>query len=217
MGEKRKHEETRPRRKDLVDDPTPDQLEEAYEESRKLVALHEDPKYKRDRTQHAHLPGVTKQSGDRIQAIVALRIQGFRDVDIAKHLGTFQPEISRLESNFPDAFAKAEIHALTQAERKYKINMWSVRAALSEAGPKLVNVLIELAENPEVKDNVRKDAAIAGLNLMGVGYTRTTVGGKDSKLNAGAANMFIQAVKDKEQEYQVVDAEDVEYVEEENS
>jgi orotate phosphoribosyltransferase-like protein len=159
---------------------------------------------------------VNKLSGDLIQAVIALRIQGFKDVDIAKQLDTSQPNISRLESNHPEAFAKAEIHALTQYERKFKINLLGVRAALSEAGPRLVQVLIEIAENPTLKENVRKDAAIAGLNLMGVGYTRTSYGGKDSTLNPGSVNTFIQNNLNKEAEYAAVtsDVIDAEIVEE---
>ena len=214
-GKRKPREVKRNARKNLIQDPSSDQLKDAYEEARKLVVLHEDPTQKSGRSDHALLPGVNQLSGDLIQAVIALRIQGFKDVDIAKHLDTSQPNISRLESTHPEAFAKAEIHALTQYERKFKINLLGVRAALSEAGPRLVQVLIDIAENPTLKENVRKDAAIAGLNLMGVGYTRTSVGGKDSTLNPGAVNTFIQNNINKEQEYasitsDVVDAEIVE-------
>lgn len=211
MVERKKKVNKRSDRKNLIHDPSSDQLTDAYEEARKLVVLHEDPTQKSDRSCHALLPGVNKLSGDLIQAVIALRIQGFRDVDIAQHLDTSQPNISRLESNHPEAFAKAEIHALTQMERKYKLTLWGVRAALTEAGPRLVQVLIDIAEDPTLKENVRKDAAIAGLNLMGVGYTRTTVGGKDSTLNPAAVNTYIQNVVNKKEEYAtVIDAEVVE-------
>jgi hypothetical protein len=171
----------------------PGEIEEAYQEVRALIPLHEDPQKKDSLEAHPTLPGVTKRSGDRIHAIVALRIQGFRDLDISKALGIAQTEPYRLERAHPEAFAKAEMHALQAVERKYQINLWNVRAALSEAGPRMVKVLIDLAECAEVKENVRKDSAIAVLNLAGAGYSRQSYGGKDSTLQAGAVK-FIQNI-----------------------
>lgn len=108
-------------------------------------------------------------------------------------LGIAQTEPYRLERAHPEAFAKAEMAALTAIDRKYKINLYNVRAALSDAGPRMVKVLVDLAESKEVKENIRKDSAIAVLNLAGVGYSRQTYGGKDSSLSAGAVK-FIQNI-----------------------
>lgn len=217
MGRKPK-EVRRNYRRDTIQDPSPDQLDEAYEEARKLVSLHEDPKHRSDRSPHAILPDVNKLSGDLIQAVVALRIQGFKDVDIAKQLNTSQPNISRLETNHPAAFAKAEVHALQQAERKFLLNLWGIRAALSEHAPKMIEVLAELANNPECKENIRRQAAIDILNLTGVGYSRQTVGGKDRDLQAGARTYIQNIVKAGGEAVSgtVIEAEDISF-EEENS
>ena len=216
MGEKQERIVRRNERKNLIQDATSDQLEEAYDEARKLVVLHEDPKIRRGNTDHELLPDVTKTSGDLIQAVVLMRIGRFRDVDIAKQLNTSQPNISRLEKNHPHAFAKAEMIALNHLKRKSLVNLESCRLMLSEAGPKFVKVLVDLAEDPDIKDNVRKDCAIAGLNLMGAGYARTSVGGRDSELNKGAASVFIQNIVEKEKAYAdvTIDAEDAEIIEE---
>jgi len=73
----------------------------------------------------------------------------------------------------------------------------------------MVRVLAELAENPAVKENVRRQSAVDVLNLAGVGYSRQTIGGKDRDLQAGART-FIQNIvhggKDLTLD-QVVDAE----------
>ena len=216
MGDKQERIVRRNDRKNLIKDPTSDQLSDGYDEARKLVVLHEDPRNRRGYKEHELLPGVTKTSGDMIQGIVGQRLQGFRDVDAAEHLGTSQPNISRLEKNHPDAFAKAEVHLLQQAERKYLVNLWGVRSALSEAGPRMVKVLVDLAEDASLKENVRRSAATDVLNLAGVGYSRQSVGGKDGGITRGAANVFIQNIVDKEKEYAetvVVEAEDAEVIE----
>ncbi len=189
MGRKPKTN-TRNDRKDLIQNPTPDQLDDGYKEASKLVSLHEEPTTKSDQTPHMLLPGVTKLSGDLIQAVVAMRLQGFRDVDIAKHINTSQPNISRLESKYREAFLKAEVHALENVERKYLVNLWGIRAALSEAGPEMIKVLVGLAQNAETKDNVRKDCAIAVLNMIGAGYSRTSKGGKDSTVDPRTNNVM---------------------------
>ena len=215
MGEKQERIVKRNVRKNLIDNPTSDQLEEAQNEALKLVALHEVPPKKKDLSEHALLPGVTKTSGDYIQQVVLMRIGGFRDVDIAEKIGTSQPNISRLEKRHPHAFVKAEINALEHLKRKSLVNLESCRLLLSGAGPRLVKVLVELAENEDVKDNVRKDCAIAGLNLMGAGHARTTVGGRDSELTKTAANVFIQNVENQGKQYEetvVIEAEEAEVI-----
>lgn len=178
---------------ETVEKPSKAELLEAYDEARTLVKLHEDPTTKDKLTPHPVLPGVTRRAGDRINAIVAMRIQGYRDNAISELLDIPQPEPHRLERTYPDAFAKAEIIALTNADRKYKLNLFRIRAALSEKAPKMVEVLAQIAEDPNMKENVRRQAAIDILNLSGVGYSRQTVGGKDGDLQAGAKT-FIQNV-----------------------
>jgi len=211
LGEQRADEIARRRIPATKKNPKDGEIEESYQEVRALVELHEDPSKKDTYDKHPVLPGVTRRSGERINAIVALRIDGYRDKDIVKLLDIPQPEPHRLERTHPKAFAAAETHLLRQVERKYMINLWSVRAALSDAGPRMVKVLVDLAEDSNLKENVRKDSAIAVLNLMGAGYTRTSVGGRDSELKTGAANVFIQNIVDKEKEYaETIDAEIVE-------
>ena len=209
MGENRADDISRRHLKTDKVDPTEEELLDAYNEVRTLVKLHEDPKHKDTLEKHPVLPGVTRRSGDRIHAIVALRIQGYRDQDIAKLLDIPQPEPYRLERSYPEAFAKAEAVALSNWQRKYEINLVRTGFILTEYAPRMVRVLAELAENPAVKENVRRQSAVDVLNLAGVGYSRQTIGGKDRDLQAGART-FIQNIvhggKDLTLD-QVVDAE----------
>ena len=202
---------------ETVEKPSKEELLEAYDEARTLVKLHEDPTTKDKLTPHPVLPGVTRRAGDRINAIVAMRIQGYRDNAISDLLNIPQPEPHRLERTYPEAFAKAEIIALTNADRKYKLNLFRIRAALSEMAPRMVQVLADIAENPSMKENVRRQAAIDILNLTGVGYSRQSVGGKDRDLQAGAKT-FIQNVVNANPDLKLddvvtIEAEDAEIVE----
>jgi len=175
------------------ENPTKEELEGAYDEIRTLVKLHEDPTAKGDLERHPVLPGVTRRSGDRINAIVAMRIQGYRDQDISKLLDIPQPEPHRLERLHPDAFARAEVVALANWQRKYEVNLVRTGFLLTECAPKMVQVLAELAENPEVKENVRRQCAVDILNLAGIGYSRQSYGGKDRDVSAGAKT-YIQNI-----------------------
>jgi hypothetical protein len=209
----------KPKRSEQIVDPTDDQLDEAWEEASKLVKLHEPGRggVPGKRPYHETLDGVRKATGDGIQAIVGLRVQGFRDSDIAKKLGKGPQYVSNLETRYPKAFAQAEAHHLAQVERKYQVNLWGVRAALSKLAPRMIRVLGELAENPETKDNIRRQAAIDVLNLLGAGYSRQTIGGRDSKLQSGAQTFIqnnIAAGAEVATETVTVDAESVEVMDE---
>ena len=210
---RKKKEVTRDYRTDTIKNPTEDQLKEAMEEASKLVKVCENDPKNIDRSPHKILPGVGKSTGELILSICALRMTGLRDVDIAKQLNTYQPRISQLETEHPEAFLKAKIIAMDNFTVDFEMNLWRVRAALSDAGPRLVNVLIEIAENKELKENVRKDAAIAGLNLLGMGSFRTTKGGKDSEITKGAATVFIQNTVSggDYDDCRVIDAEDADF------
>ena len=214
---KRKRTVTRNYRKDTIKDPTEEQLDEAYKEANKLAAIHKNDPSSRDPSPHGVLPGVTKHSGNIIQNVVALRIQGLRDIDIGKMVNTTQKNISRLELEYPEAFHKAKVVALDNAAIEYEGRLWTIRAALSEAGPKMVEVLVSLAENEDVQDNVRRDSAIAVLNLLGVGYQRTSRGGRDGKLSGGATNVFVQQISEGVEgldDCRIVDAESAEVIHE---
>ena len=205
---RRKPDTTRP-------NPEPGEIEAAYEEVRTLVPLHEDPKTKAGLEAHPVLPGVTQTTGHRIQTIVSLRVDGFRDKDISEQLGISQPLPYQLERDYPQAFAAAEAHHLQAADRKQQINNARSRASLSKYVPRMIEVLANLAENPKIKENVRRSAATDIINLAGVGYARQTHGGKDNNTSAGAKN-FVQTIINQPADSStttVVEAEDAEFVE----
>ena len=197
--------------------PSKEEMAAAYEEVRALVPAHEDPKTKVGLTAQPILPDVTALASDRIYKIVGLRILGYEDKDIVETLGIQQPEPYRLERKYPAAFAKAEAHALRAAERKQQYNIVRARASLSKYVPRMIEVLAEIAQDKDAKENVRRSCATDIINLSGVAYARTSVGGRDSEVK-GAAKTYVQTIINQGENPDVtVDAEDVEYVEEDNS
>lgn len=180
---------------------------ESYEEAQKIVKLHDDPKHKSKEKAHPILDGVTGLSGDRIMSIVSMRIDGHTDAKIGELIGVAQPNIVKMEQTHPEAFAQAEAYHLRHVERKYQINLWGVRAALSQAAPEAVQVLHELMLDKETPHHIRRSCAVDILNLSGAGYTRKSVGGRDSRIFATQINNLASALDDKFADGDVVDAE----------
>ena len=205
----------KPKNKDLVV-PTREELEEEYEEIRKLVVLPEDPKPKKKAGSgpaHHLLPGVQQKAGDRILAIVGMRMQNFRDKEIAEHLGTYQPEISRLEREYPRAFELAETHLLKNAARKHNVLVWGVRHELTKYAARMIKVLVDLAEDANTKENIRHKAAVDVLNMTMSGYARQTYGGEEQQVRKGVVNVVNNTFAGDKEVAISVEAEDAEFVE----
>jgi hypothetical protein len=172
-------------------------VKESYEDAQKLVKLHDDPKYKADGKAHPIIEGVSEMTGDRIMAIVAMRMDGHSDYQIGDLLGMPQANVSKLEHDKPHAFAAAESYHLRNAARKYEINLWGVRAALSKYGVEAVDTLHKLMIDPETPHHIRRNCAVDILNLSGAGYTRQSVGGRDARIYKTQINNIAASLNDK--------------------
>jgi hypothetical protein len=188
-------------------------VQESYEEAQKLVKLHDDPKYKADGRAHPIIEDVSEMTGDRIMAIVAMRMDGHSDAQIGELIGMAQANVSKLEHDKPHAFAAAESYHLRNAARKYEINLWGVRAALSKYGTRAVDTLHELMIDPETPHHIRRNCAVDILNLSGAGYTRQSVGGRDARIYKTQINNIAASLNDK----WAGDVVDGEFEEEDNS
>jgi hypothetical protein len=182
------------------------EIREAYEKAREIVQLHEDPKHKSDERVHPFLPDVSQTTGDRIMAIVSMRIDGYSDNKIAGLIGVKSPYINTLMKTKPKAFAAAEAHALKSAARKYEINLWGVRAALSRYCMDAVDTLHELMRDSKTPQHIRRSCAVDILNLSGAGYTRQTTGGRDTRIYATQINNNLKEVLDDRFIDNIVDA-----------
>jgi hypothetical protein len=183
----------------------------SYENAQTLVKLNDDPKSRNTEKSHPILDGVSGQTGDHIMAIVAMRIDGNSDTKIGDLIDIAQPNISRMETNYPEAFAAAKSHHLHRAAENYEITLWGVRAAMTKHGIEAVDTLAELMVDPDTPHHIRRACAVDILNLSGAGYTRKTVGGRDTRIHVGEINNIAAGLDDKYlNKGPIVDAEIVE-------
>ena len=199
--------------------PTKEQLEQEYDELRALLPLPEAPKKgkKGKGKEHFLLKGVQQDTGDRILAIVGLRMQNFTDKKIAEYLHTYQPELVRLERNFPLVFERAESYLLKNASRKHNVLVWGIRHELTKYATRMIKVLVDLAEDGGVKENIRHKAAVDVLNLTIAGAARQTYGGEEQRVRPTAVQVVQNTFKNDPDVSIEVEAEEIEYVEEEHS
>jgi len=103
-----------------------------------------------------------------------------------------QHSIENLYYNKPKLFELAEIEHIGNAVKEYNFNKAVCSTMLSQIGPRMVQVLADVAENPESTQNVRLKAAIAALKLLGVADTNSGgVGGKSPEVVSEA----LQSIK----------------------
>jgi hypothetical protein len=192
--------------------PTKAALEakKSYEKAQTLVKLNDDPTVRNSEKTHPILDGVSGQTGDHIMAIVAMRIDGKPDTKIGELINVAQPNISRMETNYPEQFAKAKAHHLHRAAENYEITLWGIRAAMTKHGIQAVETLHDLMIDPETPHHIRRSCAVDILNLSGAGYTRKSVGGRDTRIHVGEINNIAASLGDKFADADVVDAEVVE-------
>jgi hypothetical protein len=210
--------ETKKRKRDDLVDPTPEQLEKEYDEIRALLPLPEAPKKAKQGKgkEHFLLKGVRQETGDRILSIVGLRMQNFNDRKIADFLHTFQPEIARLERDYPLVFERAESYLLKNAARKHNVLVWGIRHELTKYATRMIKVLVELAEDGNTKENIRHKAAVDVLNMVTSGSARQTYGGEEQQLRRGAIQVVQNTFKNDPDVALEVEAEDVTYTESED-
>ncbi len=133
---------------------------------------------------HPQFPGVSNETGDRINMITIMRIHGYWDNEIAEKLGIGPADINKLERKYPQEFNQAEATALTTAVHKLEVNILRVRAAAAKRAPEMLEVLATLAHDDTVKPHIRRDCARDWLNIMGMNMP-VARGGTQNVLNAG--------------------------------
>lgn len=211
MERKRSRIPKRDRPKERTTEVSPEQ---AYNEARDLLCLPEDPKHKSIESKHEMYPALDKKMGDRVNSVAALRLAGYWDSEIVKLLDIPGDACQRLDNRHPSEMALAEAHCIKMAQHKMNVNMYRVRANAARRAESMMNVLCELAESPETKDNVRRQCAIDVLSLLGLSDSSRI--GNDGQIRKGALVAIQNVLKSEGATTTVVDAEDAELVEETN-
>lgn len=186
---------------------------QAYQQARDLIAMPEDPKTKIVGEKHSMFPHLNKKMGDRINAIAALRLNGFWDAEIASLLDIQQDACWRCDKRYPNEMAKAEAAALKAAQHKMEVNIWRVRASAARYAEQMLGVLtgIALSKDPEIKPHTRRQCAVDVLNMIGSAKPRVQ-GGSERDVRKSTV-VAIQNIIEKEpsDDNTTLEAEDAEY------
>ena len=136
----------------------------------------------------APLPGVTKETSEKIREIVSFEYSGYTDGQIGERLGLTAGYMNVLRSRHPYAFEDARKVHLAAAAQQYHLNLYRVKAAISDAGPRAVKVLDEIMTDRENSAAVRSRAAEALLKLLGAN--------ERLGVETAVAQEYLQTVKD---------------------
>lgn len=155
------------------------------------------------------LDGATQEESDIIREFVALDLAGYSVAAAAEKAGVTTNKIEYLKRSRPKAIEEAEREIVVASQRRYHRNLWVVRTALTEAGPRAVRTLVNLMDDINVPANHRVNAAIAVLKMI-------DVDGSASTGNESLKNEIASAIRDAREEIKserIVDADDAEVIE----
>lgn len=155
----------------------------------------------------APLAGVSRMMSDRIKLIVSMEYSGFSDAEIANKLDTTAQYVGQMRIHHPMAFEDARKDHLAEASRQYHMNMYRVKAAISDAGPRAVKTLDEIMSDRENPPGVRSRAAEAILKLLGANERIV--------MESNVAKEFLNTIKDAtgtQEDMYIVDADSEEVV-----
>jgi len=160
-----------------------------------------------------NLPGRNKEQSEKIRQYCGARFSGYSQAKACEIAELSSTNIVTYETRHMAAFEEAEREIMDYCTRKYHRNLWLIRAALSEAGPRTVHKIIELMDNPKVSPSVQLKAAQALLKM-------TNVTGEAAVGKEHVKNEFTLAIKDARLDVtsdSIVEAEDAEVIEDDES
>lgn len=155
----------------------PPEVQEAFEtldkvttkEPEKKVSLTKSGRKKfYGKTQLPPFEGATQEESDQIRVFLACEYSGFSHDRSAEEAGCDRNHINILKRRLPKAWEEAETALVKASQERYHRNLWIIRTALTEAGPRAVRTVCDLMDNPQVPPATRLKAAIAMLKLANV-------------------------------------------------
>lgn len=152
---------------DAVPPPTDDFVRE---KKRSLVPNHR-------RTKHGSwarepLNGFTLKQSNMARHIIGLKYSNYTLKEafaiVARETDTKEETVRGLYYKKKKLIELAEAEHVGNAIKEYNFNKAVCSTMLSQIGPKMVQVLADVADHPDASQNVRLKAAIATLKLLGV-------------------------------------------------
>ena len=158
-------------------------------------------------------PGLSKEESDKVRMLVGMKFNGFTLLESFEEAGINPSSGPGWIAVRQDAYNMAEHELMELALRGYQSNLWIMRTALSELGPRAVRTLGEIMEDKRESGNTRLKAATAVLKMVDVDHSAT--GGAQEGLAKELADGIKDALADI-RSGKIVDAEDAEVVEDGN-
>ena len=165
------------------------------------------------------LNGCKMEQSDVIRHVIGMKYSGYTQVEAfaaaGKEYDMTPSAVRSLVVRKQEATEIADSEHLERCLKAYHSNLWMVRTALSEAGPRAVRTLLEVMDSKESSEATRMKAAVAVLKMVDVDGSANA---NPSEKIASESLKLIKSIRtdiEKEKESHVVDCEDVEVVKDE--
>ena len=155
-------------------------------------------------------PGCSVEDSDTLRELVGLKYSGYTMKEAFEKVGLPPGSGSGFIATRQDAYNMADHELMEVALRGYQSNLWIMRTALSELGPRAVRTLNEIMDSKKESGPTRLKAALAILKMVDVDHSAT--GGAQEGLAKELADGIRGALKDIGSG-RIIDAEDAEVVE----
>lgn len=153
----------------------------------------------------------TQEQSTFIRDMVALEFSGYSLSAIAEKLECEPSKLTYYRQNKPKALEEARKALAEEAQLRYWQNLWVIRTALTEAGPRAVRTLCDVMDSKNAAPNHRLRAAETVLKLVDVDFSVSS-GSEDLKFEI--AETIRQAREESKAESILeVEAEDAEVIE----
>ena len=164
------------------------------------------------------LNGCNQEHSDVIRHVIGLKYSGYTQKEAFRSAsdkyGMEESSVSSLIIRKQEAAELADYEHLERCLQSYNSNLWLVRTALSEAGPRAVKTLLEVMDDKKSTPATRMKAAVAILKMTDVdGSANANPSEKTAIEHLKLVKEMREALKSEKASH-IVDAEYVEVTEE---
>ena len=190
-----------------------------YTEQQKNTLVPVSSKPKNGSRERAPFEGISVKHSDILRHVVALNYAGrSRREAFEDAAQTFDIKPHTVETYWyrrPDMVSMAEAEHLESTLQTYHKNLWSIRSMMSNAGPRAVETLIGVMDDPKSSPNIRLKAAAYILKMINVD---NSAGTSPTEVAAVESLKLIKEMRTDiadNRESNIIEADEAEFVEEE--
>jgi hypothetical protein len=163
------------------------------------------------------LNGCKMEQSDIIRHVIGMKYSGYTQVEAfaaaGKEYDMHPGAVRSLVERKQEATEIADSEHLERCLKAYHSNLWMVRTALSEAGPRAVRTLLEVMDSKDSSEATRMKAAVAVLKMIDVDGSANA---NPSEKIASESLKLIKTIRtdiEQEKESHVIDCEDAVVIE----